>query len=207
MGDGYFDRIGTAPKSLFEHHLDKVKWAFKHGFRSAASMENYTNTFSTANWEILPAAEKSCTTQFEQLQKTFPLKPLFCPTLDEKENLSPREINAVVHQATGVPFAELAANMGYKSATEVNKIVSVTKTQCMRETREKLFSECSCQLHTNALQAAYESDVQEAQSYMHIILYTPTILPTSYLQHTYTNNEASSCRQSPSLLIYKCNAR
>lgn len=168
MGDGYFDRIGTASESLFESHLDKVKWAFKHGFRSAAPMENYTNTFSTANWEMLPAAEKSLhslsncvaqATQFEQLQKTFPLKPLFCPTLDEKDNLSPREIDAVVHQATGVPFAELAANMGYKSATEVNKIVSVTKTQCMHETREKLISECSCLLHTNVLQAAYESDV------------------------------------------------
>ena len=76
-------------------------------------MEKYVNTFSTANWEALPAADKfchslsncvACATQFEQVQKLFPLKPFFCPVLNE-ENMPRKEIHAVVCQATGVPLA------------------------------------------------------------------------------------------------------
>lgn len=77
--------------------------------------------------------------------------------------MPPREIDAVVHQATGVPFTELAANMGYQSAAEVNEIVSVTKTKCVLEIREKFIFKCSSQLHTNALQTTYESDVKFVQ--------------------------------------------
>lgn len=86
LGDTYFDKVGNASKSAFEHHVDKIKSAFNHGFRSVALKEKYTNTFSSANWEALPGTEKSqhslsncvaCATQFEQLQESFPLKPFF----------------------------------------------------------------------------------------------------------------------------------
>lgn len=72
----YFDKVGTATVSLFERHVSKVKWAFKHGFRSIAP--KYVSAFSTAKWKALPAAEKSrhslsncvaSATQFEQLQR------------------------------------------------------------------------------------------------------------------------------------------
>lgn len=49
LGDTYFDKVGNASKSAFEHHVDKIKSAFNHGFRSVALKEKYTNTFSSAN--------------------------------------------------------------------------------------------------------------------------------------------------------------
>ena len=88
VGNAYFDKVDKASKSLFEHHLGKVKGAFNHGFHSIVSKEEYVSTFSTANWIALPTTEKfrhsltncvACATQFEQLQKTFPLKPFFAP--------------------------------------------------------------------------------------------------------------------------------
>lgn len=51
------------------------------------------------------------------------MKPYFSPSPKEKENLPPKAIDVVVHQTIGAPFAELAANLGYKSTAEVNKIV------------------------------------------------------------------------------------
>lgn len=69
-------------------------------FISSSAEEKYVKAFSSANWETLPAAEKShyslsncvpCATQLEQLQKVFPLKPFFCLLpIEEKEYASYR---------------------------------------------------------------------------------------------------------------------
>ena len=131
-------------------------------------MEKYVNTFSTANWEALPAADKfchslsncvACATQFEQVQKLFPLKPFFCPVLNEKENMPRKEIHAAVRQATGVPFTELAANLGYKSTAEVKKMVKKAENKGFHEAQRKCIAEVSSQLNSSALQAAYSTDV------------------------------------------------
>ena len=131
--------------------MDKIKSAFNHGFRSVALKEKYTNTFSTANWEALPGTEKSqhslsncvaCATQFEQLQESFPLKPFFRSPLRAIENVPLRKINTAIRQVTGCSFAEVAASRGYKSPTEVKKIVNNAKTQCTIETQQSYHADC-----------------------------------------------------------------
>ena len=114
----------------FERYYETVKNAFWHGFCSVARKEEYVKVFSSAKWKALSPAEKSChsvsncvacSTQFAQLQKSFPLKPFYCPP--EAENLN----DASTALATsGIPFAELAANLGYKSPAQVSRIVNQT---------------------------------------------------------------------------------
>lgn len=133
----------------------------------AAANESYVKAFSSEIWEALPVAEKSrhsllncvaCATQFEQLQKSFPMKPYFSPSLKEKENLPPKAIDVVVHQTIGVPFAELAANLGYKSTAEVNKIVKTAEKKAFHEAQQQCIAEVSSQLNSSALQAVYSTD-------------------------------------------------
>ena len=45
-----------------------------------------------------------------------------------------------------MPFALLTANVGYKSAAEVNQFVRDTEMKCIHETQAKCVSECSSQL-------------------------------------------------------------
>ena len=101
----------------------------------------------------------ACATQFEQLQKTFPLKPFFCPVLNEKENMPLKEIDAAVRQATGVPFTKLVANLGYKSPAEVKQMVKKAETKGFHAAQQKCIAEVSSQLNSSALQAAYSTDV------------------------------------------------
>ena len=71
----------------------------------------------------------------------------------------PRGADAIVHKATDVLCAVLTANVGYKSAAEVNQIVMNTKMKCTHETQAKCVSECSSQLDSSALQAVYGTDL------------------------------------------------
>lgn len=66
-----------------------------------------------------------------------------------------KEIHAAVRQATGVPFTELAANLGYKSTAEVKKAGS----KGFHEAQWKCIAEVNSQLNSSALQAAYSTDV------------------------------------------------
>lgn len=69
----------------------------------------------------------------------------------------PAEIDGV-HQATGIPFAELASNLGYKSTAKVRQIVKAEK-KSFHEGQKKCIDEVSSQLKSSALQAAYSLDV------------------------------------------------
>ena len=137
-------------------------------FHSTSGKEEHVQNISSANWEALSQSEKSshslsncvaCATQFQQLQKTFPLKHFFCPPGAENKNVLPRGADAIAHKANDLPFAVLTANVGYKSAVEVNQIVRDTKMKCINETQAKCVSECSSQLDSTALQAVYGTDL------------------------------------------------
>ena len=168
VDDTYFNRVGTSAHSLFERHVQKVRKAFKERLNSA-SRDKYVEAFSSANWEALPQSEKSChslsncvacATQFEQLQKMFPLKPFFCPPLHGKENMPPEAIDAAtVRQATGVPFTELAANLGYKSTDKIAKIAKKAEEKGFCEGQQKCIGEISSHLENATLPALYSNDV------------------------------------------------
>ena len=91
MGDSYFARVSSSTQSLFNLHAKKVEATCINGFCSASDRDRYVTAFSV-NWEDLPQSEKAghslsncvaCATQFERLQKMFPLKPTFlCPSED-----------------------------------------------------------------------------------------------------------------------------
>ena len=92
VGDSYFARVSSSTQSLFNLHAKKVKAGCINGFCSASDRDRHVIAFS-ANWEVLSESEKAghslsncvaCATQFERLQKMFPLKATFlCPSEDE----------------------------------------------------------------------------------------------------------------------------
>ena len=164
LGNSYFECKCGSNQSQFDRHFDKIKKAFSHGFRVVANKEKYTKGFSSKVWETLPPSQKShhtlsncvaCAAEYDELQKLFPLKPYLCV----KENIAPKDINAAVLQATGMSFAELAANQGYKSAPEVERIVHKAKKKCGREAQKDILAECNKQLESSALPSAYSTDV------------------------------------------------
>ena len=116
-------------------------------FHSTSGKKEYVQNLSLANWEALSHSEKSshslsncdaCATQFQQLQKTFPLSLSFVPPGAEKDNAPPRGADAVVHQANDMPFAVLTANVGYKSAAEVNQFVRDTEMNASVKHRQSV---------------------------------------------------------------------
>ena len=167
VGDSYFARVSSSTQSLFDLHVKKVKAACINGFRSASDRDRYVTAFS-ANWEALSESEKAdhslsncvpCATQFEQLQKLFPLKPIsLCPSEDENASMCIDRVDEVCRQGTGKPFAELSANLGYKSPTEVEQIVKQAKKKCIRETQCQCVAEGNKELENSALQAAFATD-------------------------------------------------
>ena len=169
LGNSYFDKVGkTSSQSQFDRHCVKVKKAFLHGFRAWTSKEKYVKAFSSANWEALSVSQKSahslsncvaCATQYEQLQQSFPLLPLFRLPLMTIENKSPQEVNAAVQKATGKTFAQLAASQGYMPAAEVKRIVRKAEKKCIRETQQKCTAELTSELDSSAIQAVYSTDV------------------------------------------------
>ena len=119
----------------------------------------------------MPAAEKArhslskclvCVTQFEQLQKQFPLMALFSPPQNENAPVSLERIDECCYQATGKPFAEpfaeLSANLGYKSRSEVERIVKQAEKKAACKTQQTYLAECKQQLEVSALQAVYTTD-------------------------------------------------
>ena len=168
VGDAYFVGVNTSTQSLFRRHAERVMKAFHKGFRSAALRGRYVQAFSSGKWEALSQSEKSChslsncvacATQFEQLQSTFPLKPVFlCPGEDENESVSMERIDEICYQGTGKPFAELSANLGYKSASQVERIVKQTEKVAVRKTQQKCIAECKKLLEESAIQAVYTTD-------------------------------------------------
>ena len=149
----------------FERYYETVKNAFWHGFRSVAQKEEYVRVFSSAKWKALSTAEKSrhsvsncvaCSTQFAQLQKSFPLKPFYCPPEAENLNDAPTAL-----ATSGIPFAELAANLGYKSPAQVSRIVNQTVKKTVRETQKQCSKECHSHLDGSALQAVYATNVSK----------------------------------------------
>lgn len=152
----------------FERYYETVKNAFWHGFRSVAQKEEYVKVFSSAKWKALSTAEKSrhsvsncvaCSTQFAQLQKSFPLKPFYCPPEAENVNDAPTAL-ASCH-TSGIPFAELAANLGYKSPAQVSRIVNQTVKKTVCETQKQCSKECHSHLDGSALQAVYATNVSK----------------------------------------------
>ena len=170
VGDSYFARVSSSTQSLFGLHVKKVKAACINGFRSASDRDRYVTAFSSANWVALSESEKAghslsncvpCATQFEQLQKMFPLKPIFlCPSEDENASVCIDRVDEVCRQGTGKPFAELSANLGYKSPTEVEQIVKQAEKKCIRETQRQCVAEGKKQLENSALQAAFATDTR-----------------------------------------------
>ena len=168
VGDAYFVGVNTSTQSLFRRHAERVMKAFHKGFRSAALRGRYVQAFSSDKWEALSQSEKSChslsncvacATQFEQLQSTFPLKPVFlCPGEDENESVSIERIDEICYQGTGKPFAELSANLGYNSASQVERIVKQTEKVAVRKTQQKCIAECKKLLEESAIQAVYTTD-------------------------------------------------
>ena len=125
------------------------------------------NHFSFANWEALPQSEKAghslsncvaCATQFEQLQKCFPEVYFLCPSEDENASVCMNRVDEACRQGTGKPFAELSANLGYKSPTEVEQIVKQAEKKCIRETQRQCVAEGKKQLENSVLQAAFVTD-------------------------------------------------
>ena len=152
----------------FERYYEIVKNAFTRGFRSVAQEEEYVKVFSSTNWKALSPAEKSrhsvsncvgCSTQFAQLQKSFPVKPFYCPPEPENVNDAPTAL-ASCH-TSGVPFAELAANLGYKSPAQLSRIVNKTVKKTVCEAQKQCSKECSSHLDGSALQAVYATNVSK----------------------------------------------
>ena len=67
-------------------------------------------------------------------------------------------VDEVCRQGTGKPFAELSANLGYKSPTEVEQIVKQAEKKCIRETQRQCVAEGKKQLENSVLQAAFVTD-------------------------------------------------
>lgn len=139
VGNAYFEKEGRAPKSQFENHCSMVKAAFMHGFRCLDTKEAYPKAFSTANWKALSSLEKSChslsncvscTTQFEQLQESFPMKPVFHISQDENASVNVKKVSEACREVTQKPLTEFIANLGYKSPCEVEQIVMQAKKMC-----------------------------------------------------------------------------
>ena len=168
VGENYFVDVSTSAQSLFARHAERVRKAFSNGFQSTAHRNRYVQAFSSEKWAALSEAEKlghslsncvACATQFEQLQAMFPLKPVFlCPSENENECVNIERVDAICYQATGKPFTELSANLGYKSASEVRQIVKQAEKKCVRDTQKKVVAECKKQLDDNALPGTYATD-------------------------------------------------
>ena len=72
--------------------------------------------------------------------------------------MSLERIDECCYQATGKPFAELSANLGYKSRSEVERIVKQAEKNVACKTQQTCLAECKKQLEVSALQAVYTTD-------------------------------------------------
>ena len=167
VGDGYFEKGSKAPRSQFEKHCNMVRAAFMHGFRCLDKKEAYIKAFSTAIWKALPSLEKSrhslsncvaCATQFEKLQESFPMQPMFSISLDENASGNVKRVSEMCQEVTGKPLKEFVSHLGFKSPREVERIVMQANKKCVYETQRQCVVECKKQLDDSALQAAYATD-------------------------------------------------
>ena len=76
---------------------------------------------------------------------------------EENTPVSVKILDKICREGTGRPFAELSANLGYKSSSEVKQIVKQVK-KCVRVTQKKCVAEYKKQLDGGALQAVHATD-------------------------------------------------
>ena len=76
------------------------------------------------------------------------MKPFSSPPEAENVNDAPTAL-ASCH-TSGIPFTELAANLGYKSPAQVSRIVNQTVKKTVRETQKQCSKECHSHLDGSA---------------------------------------------------------
>ena len=102
--------------------------------------DRHVQTFSSANWKAVSESERlchalsncvACDTQFEQLQSTFPWKPIFlCPHETENTFVNMEMVTEIGCQGTSMSFAKFSANLGYKTS-EGKQIMKSTEKNCL----------------------------------------------------------------------------
>ena len=168
--------------------------------------QNYSATFSLNKWKYnsLSVQEKgthslsnchACASNFDSIQRTFPLKPYFQPTtlLTEAsfiENEYPK-FNEKCKKLIGKSFPEIAANNAKKLGL---RYINGEVQKAIKDTKRKCTAECNASLEKSTLRAAYATDLSfsRLQKYSKAQYYEPP-------------NESSKKKKRYSLQSHQCN--
>lgn len=172
LPSNYFDSNGK-DWSLFDKHCDTSCKAFLKKWTPTTKRVEYTNTFSIENWKALPEGEKNkhtlsncraCFSQHENIQRAFPLKPVYIPpppviTVDKTQlqQASEKEIGRKVLSEVNLLWQENFCHPITKAIPkimpEANLIEKESKSQRRvhnRKKKRKIVQEINQQLSKNA---------------------------------------------------------